>query len=358
MFTEKFKKYKKAFVFGTGGGNDIVSAIIPALHLQKYGIKTDIGGVLSPAAKHIFNGSPEKVINPILDAKRFIETSDGLKEISFIDNYIPNATKGIIDADFYDISIRFGTKSLVSEFNKFIEDNGYDLVVAVDVGGDILGDESDPHLLSPMMDFTSLYLLRNLKVDNYLIEFGVGTDGELRPGRIEDILYNDLVNHILKISDIRIDDDEVIKFKQVFDNIKHIRTGHTNVMLLKTLQTSDDIITEYRHRTIIDEKKWHHKFMVILKNEYHGKVWLFDGAGVSIQRKKTAFSYRSPTEQLLKLKNICPYWKTELDMFTVDGIYHLTPSLMINPDIRKEIIDKSKHKNYIINKHNLDNQTN
>ena len=350
MFTKKFKKYKKAFVFGTGGGNDIVSAIIPALHLQKMKIKVDIGGVLSPAAIHTFDGNDEKVINKIKNVKRFINTKNGLKSIDLIDNYLPDVTKKILDSDFYDISFRFGTEKLVEEFNTFMSENNYDLVVAVDVGGDILGNASDPHLLSTMMDFTSLYLLRKIKVDNYLIEFGIGTDGELRPGRIKDIL-KEISPITYHTSTLHKKDLEVIAFENIFNNIKHIRQGHTNVMTLQTLNTDEDIITEYRHRTQVDDKIWYHKFMVILKKEYHGKVWLIDGQLLSELRYETAFAYKTPEEQLMKLKKICPYWKTEMDMFETNGLFNLTPSLMIDVEQRNEIIKyvKLNYKNYRTN---------
>jgi len=343
MFTENFKYYKKAFVFGTGGGNDILSAIIPALHLKKLGVSVDIGGVLSPAAIHTFDGVDEKVINKIKNVNRYINTENGLKSIDLIDNYIPDATKSILpDSKFYDISFKFGTDKLVEDFNNFIYDNGYDLVVAVDVGGDILGTSADTHLLSPMMDFTSLYLLRHLKVNNFLVEFGIGTDGELRPGRIKDIL-KELDSVLLHSMTLKKEDEEVVAFEKLFDNIKHIRQGHTNVMTLETLNTDEDIITEYRHRTQIGDKKWFHKFMVILKKEYHGKVWLFDGKSLSTMRTETAFSYKTSHEQMMRLKELCPYWKTEMDMFEVDDVFYLTPSLMIDGDTRNEIIEYGKN---------------
>ena len=45
---------------------------------------------------------------------------------------------------------------------------------------------------------------------------------------------------------------------------------------------------------------------------------------------------------------MCPYWKTEIDMFDTDGIFNLTPSLMIDVEQRKEIIEYTKQniKNY------------
>jgi len=340
IFTEEIKKYKKAFVFGTGGGNDILSAIIPALQLQSLGLQVDIGGVLSPAATHTFNGHREKVINKIDNVVRYIEKKDGYKKIiSLIDTHIPNATKTILgQSEFFDISIRFGTDKLVKEFNEFVKEKGYDLVVAVDVGGDILGTIEDPTLLSPMMDFTSLYLLRHLEVDNYLVEFGIGTDGELRPSRIDAIL-NELKDETIKTSTLSIDDFEIVEFEKVFNSIKHIRSGHTNTMLLETLRTDEDIITEYKYRIQIDNKKWLQKFMIQLKKKYHGKVWLFDGKAVSEKRRETAFSYENSIEQLDKLKKMCPFWKTEMDLFYINGELQVTPSLSINPDILVEIIE-------------------
>jgi hypothetical protein len=338
IFTDDIKKYKKVFVFGTGGGNDILSAIIPALQLQSLGLKVDIGGVLSPAATHTFDEQKEQVINKIHNVERYIELKNGdLKNIGLIDNHIQAATKTILgESEFYDISIRFGTDRLVNDFNKFIREHDYDLVVAVDVGGDILGTTEDPTLLSPMMDFTSLYLLRHLEVDNYLVEFGIGTDGELRPGRIDAIL-NELKDETIKTSTLSIDDFEIKEFENVFNSIKHIRAGHTNTMLLKTLRTDKDIITEYKYRIQIDDKKWLNSFMIKLDKKYHGKVWLFDGKAVSEKRKDTAFSYKTSIEQLTKLKQMCDFWKTEMDLFYINGKLQKTPSLSINPEILEEI---------------------
>lgn len=357
MFDLRVEKYKKALLIGTGGGNDIVSTLIPAMHLQKKGLKTDIAGVLSPAAIHIFDGKLESVVNEISEkTSRFIPTPTNT-HISFVDGYLPNVVNdnGIEINKFYDFSTRFGTTKLIKEVNELIKQNNYDLVIAVDVGGDILArGKKDSKILSPMMDFTTLYLLNNLKVDSYLLEFGLGTDGELRPRGMKEIL-NELKkdNLLLYESKMLAKDLEIQKFRNVFDEIKKIRAGHTAVMTLQTLddKLGKDIISKYRFRSQIEKQKWHTPFEVVLPNEYFGKTYLINGSELAKKRTKTIFPYENSLEQYIRLKNISPKWKTEMDLFYLwsennwsstkkegNSLFFLTPSTNIPKNQRNEII--------------------
>jgi len=321
MFDESIKKYKKAFVFGAGGGNDIVSAVLPALHLQKHGIQADVGGVMSPAAIHTYNGQLEQIINEIKgEVKRYRPAKKPL-QLSFIDNYLPRFSmeEGAPINAFYNFSIRRGTKALVESFNRFIHDNQYDLIVGVDVGGDILArGAQDNTLLSPVMDFASLYLLNQLATDSYVLEFGLGTDGELRPQGMHDIM-TELKSHglILHESRIRAEDDEVRAFARIYDKIKEIRSGNTAVMTLRTLNTptpEQDIIAAYKFRNQLGNKKWFNHFEITLPHQYFGKTYLIDAKGLAQRRKQTAIPYENPLEQYIKLKKQTSDWKTELDL--------------------------------------------
>jgi hypothetical protein len=357
MFDRRIDRYSSALVIGTGGGNDIVSTLIPAQHLHRRGIKTDIAGVLSPAAVHRFNGNLEKVVNTIDGNVERVIPAPEVIPISFVDGSLPIFARncGIEIDSFYDFSIRYGTSRLVEGVNELIEQRGYDLVVAVDVGGDILarGNE-DNTLLSPVMDFTSLYLMGQIDIDVLLLEFGLGTDGELRPAGMEQIL-NGLRRDDLMLyeSSITAQDAEVRKFREIFDNVRKIRAGHTGVMTLETLDTksSKDIITEYKFKSQIGRKKWYTPFEVVLSNQYAGRTYLVDGKGLAEQRTQTAFPYENSLHQYVKLKGICPEWKTEMDLFYLwDGdnwtspnnqkhsLFLLTPSTSIPSDERREII--------------------
>jgi hypothetical protein len=357
MFDQRINRYRSALVIGTGGGNDIVSTLIPAQHLQRRGIKTDIAGVLSPAAVHRFNGNLEKVVNNIVgDVKRVIPAPNEVP-ISFVDGSLPALVRdcGINIGAFYDFSTRYGTARLVEGVNELIARRDYDLVVAVDVGGDIIArGNKDNNLLSPLMDFTSLYLMGQINADVLLLEFGLGTDGELRPDGMEQIL-DELRKKDLMLyeSCITAQDVEVTKFRQIFDSVKKIRTGHTAVMTLETLdaESSKDIVTEYIFRSQIGRKKWYTPFEVVLPNQYAGKTYLVDGKRLAGQRTQTAFSHENPLHQYVRLKGICPEWKTEMDLFYLwsgdnwtnpnrqgNSLFLLTPSTSILSDQRQEMI--------------------
>jgi hypothetical protein len=122
---------------------------------------------------------------------------------------------------------------------------------------------------------------------------------------------------MLHESYINSDDKEISLFRDVFSKISNIRAGHTAVMTLKTLDEgkSEDIITQYRFRSQIGSKIWHTPFEVILPKDYAGKTCLIDAKKFADRRHETAFSYDNPLEQYIRLKTLCPDWKTELDLF-------------------------------------------
>jgi len=320
---ELIKNYKHAFVFGTGGGNDIVSAVLVALYLQKHGIKTDLGGLLSPAATHKFKNKIEKVVNLVKgEAIREIPAKESL-QISFLDNHLPKILEktGIENIPrIYDLSIRYGTKKLVQDFNALVKKNNYDLIVAVDVGGDILArggsENQDITLRSPVMDFASLYLLGFVDVDCMLVEFGLGTDGELRPEGMKQILAKlEEKKLFFHLSRIKKNDAEFKQFKRFLLNVGEIRKGHAILVTAQTLKTSltKTVKTIYRVHSQLGKRKWTNRIKITLPGEYNGRVFIIDGKRLADQRKQTAFSFDNPLEQYVRLKQF-PSWKTELDL--------------------------------------------
>lgn len=338
-------KYKKALLLGTGGGNDIVSTMLIAEYLMNQGIQCDVAGVLSPGAIHEFNGEIEQPINKLeKDARRYI-ASNNRCEISFIDSILPDLSKRMeykVD-QFYDFSTKFGTSILEREINHLINENGYDLFLEVDVGGDILGRKKDKTLLSPLMDFTSLYLLDKVCVDSYLVEFGLGTDGELRKAGMLEILEELRTKNVL-LSEGEIDNShtEVKRFRELYGNIANVRAGNTGRMTLKTLDikgTDQDLVSQYYSKWVVGNMPpLKNYFDVTIPYKTFGKVYLMDGKKLPSLRTETAISYESALEQFVKIKSDTPEWKTELDMCYVDGNYILTPSLQLEKAMREEII--------------------
>ena len=220
---ENLSKYNRALVVGTGGGNDIVSATLISDYLSKQGIICDVAGILSPGAIHEFGSEYEKPVNLIEgEIKRYINSKEK-REISFIDSDLPELAKSLEYPvnRFYEFSTKYGTKELLDSVNNLIEENNYDLFLGVDVGGDILSEfNKDKNILSPLMDFTTLHLLGKVNVDSYLVQFGLGTDGELRKERIGEILSElNQKNLILGEASIGNEDSEIARFRELFSDI-------------------------------------------------------------------------------------------------------------------------------------------
>lgn len=353
--------YHKALVIGTGDGNDIVSAIPVAVQLQEYWLQTDIAGVLSWAAFHSYEWSPELPINRVVwNTQRFI-SHPAKKEVSFVDPHLLSAVDDLaipID-NFYNFSTRFGTEKLTDWLRSLIADKQYDLLVAVDVGWDILARWAiDSHVLSPMMDWSMLRVLADVDTDSLLIEFGLGTDGELRPSSIDAIIAElQESNIIMDRQHLDKDSLAIQKFQQVFDTIKTIRTGNTNVQTLATLDamgTDKNLSIPYRFRTQLHDKKWFTWFDVELLHKYFGQSFTMDLQALASKRIETAISYENLLEQYIKIKAMQPQRKTECDLFclwsgenftTTDQYWYCLqftcPSYMIAPKDRAEILSTS-----------------
>ena len=214
--------FKKALLVGTGGGNDICSTTLIAAYLQNKGIQVDIAGVNSPAARHTYDCVPEETINVVSSAKRFIPYRGGV-EVRYIDNLLPSLCRqNGLKVEVFNFSFLFGTDRLIADLNQFVKNRKYDIVIAVDVGGDILArGKEDPTILSPLMDFSTLHVLSQLDVPTALVEFGLQTDQELRPVGCAEILSDLFRCNILQAADtIKKSDPEVSIFRSIFDEVK------------------------------------------------------------------------------------------------------------------------------------------
>lgn len=296
--------YRKPLVIGTGGGNDIVSATLVLADLHHAGIKADLAGLCSPAAMHSYAGRQEQEVNIVCgETKRWLPAKKSIP-LSFIDAAVPALLEAQgIDAVIYNLSCRYGTKRLAQGLDHLIKQNGYDGVIAVDVGGDILArGAQDPTILSPLMDFTTLYVVGQLDVPSTLVEFGLQTDGELRTQGCREILDELRANGALKeTASLDSSSRAFSVFRNIYDGVKSIRHGHTAAMTLQTLESSEDIRTEYRSSKRIIDKTWEYSFPITLEQQYFGKAFVIDLKMLAASRS-LAFAYDTSLEQMLRIK--------------------------------------------------------
>jgi hypothetical protein len=107
---------------------------------------------------------------------------------------------GLPIAKVIGFSMREGSEGVSRALAHVVEEGGFDLALAVDVGGDFIAIPENIHVLSPMMDGYMLCALKDLeasrRVEMACAVFGLGTDGETSPEMLREALA--------RIKDVRI----------------------------------------------------------------------------------------------------------------------------------------------------------
>nr|VFK55742.1 MAG: Protein of unknown function (DUF1152) [Candidatus Kentron sp. TUN]VFK56237.1 MAG: Protein of unknown function (DUF1152) [Candidatus Kentron sp. TUN]VFK65484.1 MAG: Protein of unknown function (DUF1152) [Candidatus Kentron sp. TUN] len=189
----QYENHKRALVIGAGSGRDIASAILIAEELREQGIEFDIAGFLTPFAVHTFAGEMEHPVNRLeLPSKKYLF---GAQEISgfYFEPELPGLFEefSIDVGNIYLLSLHYGTERLRQDLAQLIEKNNYDLILAVDIGGDILTTKQLlPELLNPIVDLACLEVLAtcDTDIDMHLIEIAPGADGEFGPDNLRILL--------------------------------------------------------------------------------------------------------------------------------------------------------------------------
>ncbi len=186
---KSFSKIKKALLIGIGGGADIVGTIPTKILLESYGIKSILGGI--PWERYSIDPYPgprpfsqiinkTKINDSLCWADKKTRTYDGLY---FSESKVSN----ILNEKVILVNIFNSPKLIADDIFLFTQKNKIDLVVGIDVGGDILATGKEPGLASPLADSILLSALNRLsmKVETFIGVLGYGSDGELKPEEID-----------------------------------------------------------------------------------------------------------------------------------------------------------------------------
>lgn len=305
----------RALVFGTGGGNDILSAAFVGHQLRDHGFQVDIGDIQNPFIPS------NSAIRPIIK-RPSVKLS------------VPERTPGFVGelkgpdyfGKYFSFSIRFGTSKLLQELNRLVLCNGYDAVYGVDIGGDILGEMGkDQKLLTPMMDFASLYLLKEIahQVPSYLMVYALGVDGELEKDRIAEIIEESETNGLVKGGYTASPNDESVQFlSDLYQKAREIRIGNTTRQFLKSISPETpkdkDLVVAHKFTGEGDTRNGVAPFLKTIPHEFFGKMFLIDAEAFALRRSESTFPFRNCLEQYIKLKRERE-WATEIDGFALNS---------------------------------------
>ena len=175
-------------MIGMGGGGDIVGALATARLCQSFGADFVLGGVAWerwPIDPHpgprrvaeILGGRP--LSECVLLADEGTTTPDGTP-------FAESRMAGYLCSDTVLVDIGLGASATATGIEAAARRLGCDLVVFVDVGGDVLARGEEPGLASPLCD--ALMLAAAVEIGKRLrvicAVFGPGCDGELTPAEV------------------------------------------------------------------------------------------------------------------------------------------------------------------------------
>jgi hypothetical protein len=196
---------RRPLCIGIGGGGDVVGALATAEHCRiEYGAAPVLGGVtwerrpidpepgpraleeiedarpLAPA------GPPAPGASPVLLANaRTRVRSSGVR-------FAESRMAELLGEETVLLDANHGPAAIADGLTRAAAELGCDLVVFVDVGGDVLAHGDEPGLASPLCDSIMLAaavrMAANARPGVLGAVFGVGCDGELTPDEVLDRL--------------------------------------------------------------------------------------------------------------------------------------------------------------------------
>jgi hypothetical protein len=178
------REARKAIVLGIGGGGDVVGALACGRVCERLGVEIVLGGVAwerLPIDPHPGPRSLDELVNArplaaqVALAGPDTQTPDGAL-------FAEARMASYLRQDTLLVDVHGGPRAIASSLAVAAGALDADLVLGVDVGGDVLADGSEPGLASPLCDSVMLAALAHLEhtgVKTLGAVFGPCCDGEL-----------------------------------------------------------------------------------------------------------------------------------------------------------------------------------
>jgi len=184
------KSANKALLIGIGGGGDIVGTIPTASLLEMFGVECVYGGL----------SWERSVLDPVPGPRTYEETLNARKLNDVVWYANPDTTTStgvrfaesgfseVLGVDTLLVDINPGPKAVAEGILGAARELGADLIIGVDVGGDVIAKGDEPGLMSPLADSIMVSALTRVEKEIPVVIglFGFGSDGELTHDELEE----------------------------------------------------------------------------------------------------------------------------------------------------------------------------
>ena len=186
---EIIQNSKKALLIGIGGGGDIVGTIPTADLLQMFNIECVYGGL-----------SWERFTYDPMPGPRTFEEAKNVRKLNEVvwyankdsltitgSRFAESGFSEVIDKETLLVDINPGPEAIAEGLLDAADKLGADLIVGVDVGGDVIAQGHEPGLMSPLADsvMTAAFSRLETEIPSIIGLFGYGSDGELTHKELE-----------------------------------------------------------------------------------------------------------------------------------------------------------------------------
>jgi hypothetical protein len=172
---------------GIGGGGDVVGALAAADLAERLGTPSVVGG-LTWERRPIDPLPGPRALDEIVGLAERLNDVVGLAapETSGPGGFLfaESRMAAVLGAPTVLVDPNPGPRAVAAGLDHAATRLGCDLLVLLDVGGDVLAHGDEPGLASPLADAVMLATARHLRTPAVLAVFGAGCDGELTPAEV------------------------------------------------------------------------------------------------------------------------------------------------------------------------------
>ncbi|MCU0314879.1 MAG: DUF1152 domain-containing protein, partial [Solirubrobacteraceae bacterium] len=186
---EALRGARRVLCLGIGGGGDVVGALAAAAHAEQLGVPAEVGGLTwerrpvdpLPGPRAIAELEDAEMLHPFAALAGAGTRGPG----GF--HFAESRMAGVLGRPVVLIDPGGGPGGVAGGIAAAATRLGCDLVVLLDVGGDVLAHGDEPGLASPLADAVLLAAAPQLEadgLDTLGVVFGAGCDGELTPAEV------------------------------------------------------------------------------------------------------------------------------------------------------------------------------